>query len=98
MTELNEDNSELEQTVEPDVKTCRKCKSGVESTVWTEEDDKMLLKTLLAQKQAGNQSDNSFKPKAWQAAVDAVNASLTKGAVKDKASCKGHISLLCHID
>jgi Myb/SANT-like DNA-binding domain len=94
MAPPKKDDSEPEATIEAEAVTCKKCKSGAEAAVWTNDDDKILLEALLNQKHAGNQADNSFKPQAWQVVVNAMNKSVVKGALKDKILCKG---IVCHV-
>jgi hypothetical protein len=40
--------------------------------VWKDDDDKLLVDTLLKEREEGHQSDSRFKSASWTACVDAV--------------------------
>jgi hypothetical protein len=63
----------------------RSCKVN---TIWTADDDTLLLSLLLEIKEEGGMSDNGFKDKCFNTLSPKVEAKCTSGSVKDGAACK----------
>ena len=58
-------------------------KTKKEDTKWVAEDEQILVDTLKKAREKGLQSDNGFKPTAWQMVVDAlVGSETTSGGVQ----------------
>jgi hypothetical protein len=60
--------------------------------VWKNDDDKVLVETLLKEREEGRQSDSGFKPASWTACADALKGSELKsgGIAKTANSCHDH--------
>ncbi|KAG6876438.1 hypothetical protein C0992_012954 [Termitomyces sp. T32_za158] len=66
--------------------------------IWTDNDDKILVNTLLVQHEEGVQTSNgTFKDPAFQAAAAALKEShlLSGGALKSSDSCKTRYNAVC---
>ncbi|KAH9910651.1 uncharacterized protein BXZ73DRAFT_57941, partial [Epithele typhae] len=57
---------------------------------WLLADDEALVEGLEAEKLAGHQTDNGWKPCTWTVIEAVVNAVRTRGAFKTGTKCKDH--------
>ena len=60
--------------------------------IWKDDNDKVLVETLLKECKEGHQLDSEFKPASWTACADALKGSELKsgGIVKTENSCHDH--------
>lgn len=67
-----------------------KADNGPTKTIWTTEDEELLVHTLIDEKRKGNWGDNNPKKQAWSACEDALAGSekATKSCHKTVSSIK----------
>jgi hypothetical protein len=66
--------------------------SNSTKAVWRDSDDKVVVETLLKEREEGHQSNSGFKPVTWTACADALKGSEQKsgGITKSASSCHDH--------
>ena len=62
---------------------------------WKPPDDKILVDTLLKEREEGHQTDSGFKPTSYPACAEALKASQSGGAVKTAGSCADRWTRVC---